>query len=495
MKPSYDPNDEEETTTQSQREARWRNQSLQYRVRSEAAQLAKGSDNETETESSTNKGVKTSTTAETNVTQVNSNSQKHLPGRHDQRKHGRDQGGGSGGGGGAGGSGGGGGGADGDEGSSRAAAPKKIGKLDPLPGAPKLKNGNRGPDPRLVAVAEDYAKRNGIDFKRQAEYVKVDETRAKQIADAYEQMKDDPRDPAVREAYQDLIDQTTAQYRALDENGYKFWFYDPADSPYSIPTDALHDLRTNQRMGVFPTEAGYGSAESAEKLDVDANPMLADTGIQWSYGSPDGPKKRVLANDLFRAVHDAFGHGLEGSGFRARGEENAWQAHVRLFRGPAVAAITSETRGQNSWVNYGPFAERNQTASQEDTVYAPQKVGVMPSWTWMLGRAGDMEDETKHVRLWENVKHYGEVEGIKQARQVIDHFGPGNEHKALIYLQQEIQKAAKSVLHAQNDDNTSSVKFSGFNKEQLAVVKNAVNAGRYEGMRQYYNAIIKSIHD
>ena len=76
MKPSYDPNDEdeEETITQSQREARWRNQSLQYRIRSEAARLAKNSDNETKTGFLTNKSSETSTTTKTDITQVNSDS-------------------------------------------------------------------------------------------------------------------------------------------------------------------------------------------------------------------------------------------------------------------------------------------------------------------------------------------------------------------------------------------------------------------------------------
>lgn len=147
----------------------------------------------------------------------------------------------------------------------------------------------------------------------------------------------------------------------------------------------MRDLRANKSMAVYSTEAGFGTSP----VDVSDNPLLADTGIEWSYGSPDGPKKRVLANDLFRAVHDAFGHGLEGAGFRADGEENAWQAHVRLFTGSAVAAMTSETRGQNSWLNYGPFGEFNRTASVEETKFADQKSGLMPQWAWEEGRVPD----------------------------------------------------------------------------------------------------------
>lgn len=272
----------------------------------------------------------------------------------------------------------------------RAAGSDQDRSLAPLEGAPSVA-GATGPDPRLVAVAEQYARDNGIDFKRQGRYVAVDEDRARRIAEAYEAMPHAPQDPAVREAYNNLIAQTMAQYRALEAAGYKFWFYDESNDPYDgNPWNAMRDLRANQSMGVFATESGFGSG--ATDLDVTNNPLLAETGLMWPSGSPDGPMKRVLANDLFRAVHDAFGHGLEGAGFRAQGEENAWQAHVRLFTGSAVAALTSETRGQNSWLNYGPYGEQNRNARVEDTVFADQKTGLMPEWTWTEGRAPDADE-------------------------------------------------------------------------------------------------------
>jgi hypothetical protein len=207
-------------------------------------------------------------------------------------------------------------------------------------------------------------------------------------------MQHNPQDPAVKEAYDNLIKQTLAQYQALEKAGFKFWFIDfnqASNAEYvSTPWNAMRDMRANQQMGVFPTNDGFGSGTDFSPA---ANPLLADTGLQWPVGGPDGPLQPVLANDLFRAVHDAFGHGMEGAGFRADGEENAWQAHSRLFTGSAVGAITSETRGQNSWLNYGPNGESNRTAKVEDTVFADQKTGLMPEWTWSEGRAGDMATE------------------------------------------------------------------------------------------------------
>jgi hypothetical protein len=244
-----------------------------------------------------------------------------------------------------------------------------------------------GPDPRIAALAERYARDNGIDYRRQAEYVAVDEERAKRIADAYEAMAHAPGDARVKAAYADLIRQTRAQYDALVADGYEFTFFDAKSDPYAgNPWAAMRDLRDNRRMAVYGTYDGYGT-DGITGAQVDGNPMLADTGLRWK--DQGGAEHPVVANDLFRAVHDAFGHGLEGAGFRADGEENAWNAHVRLFTGDAVGAITTETRGQNSWLNFGPHGERNRTASLEDTVFAEQRTGLMPEWTWSEGRAGD----------------------------------------------------------------------------------------------------------
>ncbi len=278
-----------------------------------------------------------------------------------------------------------------------AVEPAAAGRIPPLDGAPSAQ-GIQGPDPRIVATARRYAASIGLPFRRQSEYARVDEERAKRISDAYEAMQNNPNDPDVRAAYEDLVRQTKAQYEALVAAGYRFYFFDPENDPYADqpggfgnPWNAVRDLRENQTMAVFPTDVGYGTDLSASDYDASQNPLLAPTGIMWPYGSLDGEMREVRANDLFRAVHDAFGHSLEGAGFRARGEENAWQAHVRLFHGPAVGAMTSETRGQNSWLNYGPHGAKNRDAKVEDTVFAEQKVGLMPAWTWDEGRVAEVD--------------------------------------------------------------------------------------------------------
>lgn len=292
-------------------------------------------------------------------------------------------------------------------------------KRDALPGAPDVK-GAKGPDRALVKIAEQYAENNGIDLRRQAEYVKVDEARGRRIAAEWDKVVDNPNDPATRRAYQALADQTLAQYKALEDAGYQFYFYGNDNDPYAgNPWNAMRDLRATKSMAVYSTREGYGNKfkDSLAK----GGPMLKDTGIRWAWSADGKATEPVLFNDLFRAVHDAFGHGLEGAGFRGEGEENAWQAHVRLYSGDAIAALTSETRGQNSWLNFNlrplhemvgdakaqklhpdnwetiTVGQHNGTAGVNDAIFADQKTGLMPSWTWEEGRVGDMAVEESDV--------------------------------------------------------------------------------------------------
>lgn len=299
----------------------------------------------------------------------------------------------------------------------------------PLEGAPNVR-GATGPDPRLVSVAESYARENGIILKRQSEYVEIDEGFSRRLATAYEEMKHDPKDPEVQAAYKDLIRQTKKQYEALEKAGYKFYFFDDSNDPYNgNPWNSMRDIRKNKTMGVYSTAAGYGTLEG---FDVSNNPMLEKTGVMWPNGSLNGKMTPVMANDLFRAVHDMFGHGLEGAGFRARGEENAWQAHVRLFTGKAIGAMTSETRGQNSWLNYGPYGESNRTAPLEDTVFADQKTGLMPEWAWTENIArnekfsrvvdlGKVREDKRISEFHENLQA-DIAEAANRAREALDVF-------------------------------------------------------------------------
>lgn len=98
------------------------------------------------------------------------------------------------------------------------------------------------------------------------------------------------------------------------------------------------------------------------------------------FKTPDDFNHPLLSaeeNDLFRAIHDYFGHAKEGHQFGPKGEENAYRVHSSMFSPEARKAMATETRGQNSWVNYGPYGEANR-ANPKNTKFADQKTVLMP---------------------------------------------------------------------------------------------------------------------
>ena len=260
-------------------------------------------------------------------------------------------------------------------------------------------------DPRIRAVAAGYMKSAGLPYNPPTKYAKVNPERAGRIAQAYSDMKHEPGHPLVKASYAALVRETLAQYQAAKRAGFKAEFWNPATErdPYEpSPRLAIEDVQKNHHMFVYPTHAGYGTEPISAK-DIEENPMLANSGEHWN-GQP------ATVNDIFRAVHDYYGHAKEGVGFRADGEENAWRSHAAMFSPLARLALTNETRGQNSWVNYGPHGEKNRSAKTENTTFADQKMGVMPAWVNHEG-AEDFTSPQDIKSMHDIYKQYGRANG------------------------------------------------------------------------------------
>lgn len=272
------------------------------------------------------------------------------------------------------------------------AATRAAGGIDPLAGSPTAftvadQPYVAAPVKKAVKAAESYAARRGLPYNPPKTFKKVIPERATRIATAYDEMPHAPNDPQVKAAYDAMIDETIDQWDEIKKTGLKIEFIRPdMPDPYAAsPRLAIMDVRDNNHLWVFPTESGFGGSASSH-VDISGNPLLRRTG-EVIDGVP------VTANDIFRIVHDYFGHIKHGHGFRADGEENAWRAHSAMYSPLARKAMTSETRGQNSWVNYGPFGEQNRKASAADTQYAPQKTGLLPDWVIEEGLADEVYPE------------------------------------------------------------------------------------------------------
>lgn len=223
-------------------------------------------------------------------------------------------------------------------------------------------------NPEVRAIAQSYAKKMGMPLEHSASSPEVIPEFSKKIADAFENMKHDPNNPEVKAAYDALKKELLEQYKHLTDSGLKASPIKPGmENPYKTSKDMISDVSKNKHLYYYPSEQGFGSTAK-----ITNHPLLEKSGQK--IGDDE-----LLHNDLFRIVHDYMGHAKEGKSFGPRGEEAAWMEHMKTFSPQAQKALTTETRGQNSWVNFGPKGVENR-ANPASTVYADQKAGLLPDW-------------------------------------------------------------------------------------------------------------------
>jgi len=134
-------------------------------------------------------------------------------------------------------------------------------------------------------------------------------------------------DQLTEAAYRQLAKEARAQFDALPV-GTRYHY---GEGEYATPSAMLRDILGEGNLNVF--------------RGGDPHPYLNDVD----------PDTGLTSNEMFRAVHDYFGHGTRGATFRPGGEELAYASHSQMMSPLAQMALLSETRGQNSLVNYSPL--------------------------------------------------------------------------------------------------------------------------------------------
>lgn len=233
------------------------------------------------------------------------------------------------------------------------------------------------PADNIRTLADEYAKRAGIPYTPKLKTATPNTDLLKRVSDLYEQAETAPTDPAVRASYDALANETIDQYNAIVDAGYVLEPWDGQGEPYANSAAMVSDVRDNKHLYYFRTKEGFGGEGDA----VTQNAMLEDSGVVIN-GEP------VPVNDLFRAVHDFFGHAKEGHQFGPKGEFNAWGTHAEMFSDAAQGALAAETLAQNAFVNFGPHMRTDSGTirqqgdagflSLRDRPFAEQKNIVVP---------------------------------------------------------------------------------------------------------------------
>ena len=138
-------------------------------------------------------------------------------------------------------------------------------------------------------------------------------------------------DELVAKAYGHMANETKAQFDSLP---IATSYHRNGEGNYGSSKDMLADIYNNRHLNVFQ---GGDRHDFLHEVD---------------------PRTGLNSNEMFRAVHDFYGHAVHGNEFGPKGEEKAWAAHSAMYSPLARAAMTAETRGQNSVVNYTPLNAR-----------------------------------------------------------------------------------------------------------------------------------------
>lgn len=214
----------------------------------------------------------------------------------------------------------------------------------------------------LAAGAQRYASEIGSSWSSKGlENVQVDPVRGHATFLAYRDAMNSPspETPGLRESYDAMREHVNRQYefmtRAKEQGGLGI----------------THEIHDTEPYGF--NWAGGNDNTAAHEMAAD----LAGGRIKTLATKATGKHEYFSdeENDRFRAVHDVFGHAAIGRGFSRNGEEAAYRSHVQMFPPAAHAALATETRGQNSYLNYGPGG----FASQEGRL-----VGL-PGWAERSG--------------------------------------------------------------------------------------------------------------
>ncbi|HEX2317147.1 MAG TPA: crotonobetainyl-CoA--carnitine CoA-transferase [Thermomonospora sp.] len=192
--------------------------------------------------------------------------------------------------------------------------------------------------------------------------VRPDVAYCRAVAAAYQAAPRFDPAPQLQNRYQTLKLYTLRAYHAAVAAGVVVEPWRRPGQPYRDSRDLRARVGRTGRLAVFLTAAGHGPGGDAAPHPLREPSGVRAGGVEFAH------------NDLFRAVHDLFGHVMFGHGFGPAGEFLAAYVQMQLYPREVWPVLFTEQVGQICWFFHGPHADE----PPHRRPYPEQKVFACP---------------------------------------------------------------------------------------------------------------------
>jgi len=179
-------------------------------------------------------------------------------------------------------------------------------------------------------------------------------------------------DDLLRKSYGQMAKETQQQFESLP---VRMSFHRAGEGNYPNSAAMIDDVTQRGHLNVF------------------------QGGDPHDFLNAVDPRTGLNSNEMFRAVHDFYGHGIKKNPFGPKGEEVAWGAHQPMYTDLARPAMTAETRGQNSLVNYSPLnaTMKAELLKVDEAIHEARRYGRDESLSKLLERRREIMDTFQYA--------------------------------------------------------------------------------------------------
>jgi hypothetical protein len=175
--------------------------------------------------------------------------------------------------------------------------------------------------------------------------VRVDPQFCREVAAHFDAAPSREPGPALAHRYQRFAEENLRHYALLERAGVRLRPWRGDGQPYQGSDHLVTEVTRTRELHVYLTATGHGPGATAP-----GHPLCKPSGIVV-----DGVE--LLHNDVFRAVHDVFGHIMLGASMGVAGEFLAAFGHMAMYSPEVHPVLFTEQISQICWFFRGAHLE------------------------------------------------------------------------------------------------------------------------------------------